>query len=72
MLCSVFGKKSRTKDQNKFCRSLTYDVYVNKQSSLLAAADHTAEVSGLKRSLERAEEELSLVKTQLEDSKGMQ
>ena len=72
MLCSVFGKKSRTEDQNNFRRSLTYDVYVNKQSSLLAAADHTAEVSELKRSLERAEEELSRVKKQLEDNQGMQ
>jgi len=39
---------------------------------LLAAPAHTAEVFELKRSLERVEEELSLVKTQLEDSKGMQ
>ena len=72
MLCSVFGKKSRTEDQNNFCRSLTYDVYVNKKASLLAAAAHTAEVSGLKQSLERAEEELGLMKKQLEDSQGMQ
>ena len=72
MLCSVFGKKSRTEDQNNFRRILTYDVYVNKQASLLAAAAHTAEVSELKRSLERAEEELSLVKKQLEDNQGMQ
>ena len=71
MLCSVFGKRSRTKDQNKFRNSLTYDVYVNKQASLLAAATHTAEVSELKDCLERAEEELSLVKKQLEDSQGM-
>ena len=72
MLCSVFGKKGRTEDQNNFRRSLTYDVYVNKQASLLAATAHTAEVSELKRSLERAEEELSLVKKQLEDNQGMQ
>ena len=45
---------------------------MNKQVSLLAAAAHTAEVSGLKQNLERAEEELSLVKKQLEDSQGMQ
>ena len=45
---------------------------MNKQVSLLAAATHTAEVSGLKQSLERAEEELSLMKKQLEDNQGMQ
>ena len=72
MLGSVFGKKSRTEDQNNFRRSLTYDVYVNKQASLLAAPAHTVEVSKLKQSLERAEEELSLVKKQLEDSQRMQ
>ena len=72
MLCSMFKKKSRTKDQNKFRRSLTYDVYVIKQASLLAAAAHTVEVSELKQSLERAEEELNLVKKQLEGDQGMQ
>ena len=45
---------------------------MNKQASLLAAAAHTAEVSGLKQDLERTEKELSLVKKQLENSKGMQ
>ena len=45
---------------------------MNKQASLLAAAAHTAEVSGLKQSLERANEELGLVKKQVEDSQGMQ
>ena len=45
--------------------------YVNKQTSLLAAASHVAEVSGLKQSLERAEEELGHVKKQLEDKQGM-
>ena len=44
---------------------------MNKRASLLAAAAHTAEVSGLKQSLERAEEELGLMKKQLEDSQGM-
>ena len=43
---------------------------MNKQTSLLAAAAHTAEVSGLKQSLERAKEELGLVKRQLEENKG--
>ena len=45
---------------------------MNKQASLLAAAAHTAEFSGLKWSLERAEKELGLMKKQLEDSQGMQ
>ena len=45
---------------------------MNKQASLLAAAARTAEVFGLKRDLERTEEELSLVKRQLEKNKGTQ
>ena len=44
---------------------------MNKQASLLAAAAHTVEVSGLKQNLERAEKELGLVKKQLEDNQGM-
>ena len=44
---------------------------VNKQASLLAATAHTAEVTGLKQNLERAEEELGLMKKQLEERKGM-
>ena len=72
MLCLVFGKKGRTKDQNNFRRSLIYDVCENKQALPLAIAANTAEVFELKRSLERAEEELSLVRKQLEDNQGMQ
>ena len=45
---------------------------MNKQVSLQATTAHPAEVSGLKQKLERAEEELGLVKKQLEDSQGMQ
>ena len=45
---------------------------MNKQASLLAAAARTAEVSGLKQSLERSEKELGLMKKQLEDNQGMQ
>ena len=45
--------------------------YVNKQASLLAATSQATEASGLKLSLERAEEELDLVKRQLEDKQGM-
>ena len=45
---------------------------MNKHASLRAATAQTTEVSGLKQKLERAEEELGLVKKQLEDSRGMQ
>ena len=45
---------------------------MNKQVSLQAATAHAAEVSGLKRKLELAEEELGLMKKQLEDSQDMQ
>ena len=45
---------------------------MNKQASLLAAAARTAEVSGLKRDLERNEEEPSIVKRQLEENNGTQ
>ena len=44
--------------------------YVNKQALLLTAAARTAEVVGLKHDLGQAEEELSLVKKQLEENKG--
>ena len=50
--------------------SLTEDVYVNKKTSLLAAAARTAEVSGLKQDLERTKGELDLVKRQLEENQG--
>ena len=43
---------------------------MNKQASLLASAARTAEVSGLKQDLGRAEEEHDLVKRQLEENKG--
>ena len=45
---------------------------MNKKDSLLAVTAHTTEVSRLKQNLERAEEEVGLVKKQLEDSQGMQ
>ena len=45
---------------------------MNKHALLLAATSHTDEVSGLKQSLEHAEEELGHVKKQLEDKQGMQ
>ena len=44
---------------------------MHEQASLLAATSHSAEVSGLKQSLERVEEEPGLVKRQLEDKQGM-
>ena len=45
---------------------------MHMQASLLAAAARTAEVSALKKDLERSEDELSLTKRQLEESKGKQ
>ena len=49
------------------------DVYlfVLKQASAEKTAAHNAEVSELKQSLERSEEELGCVKRQLEDRQGM-
>ena len=40
------------------------------QASLLAAASHTVEVSGLKQKLAEAEEELGQVKRQLQEKQG--
>ena len=40
------------------------------QAALLTSAALTAEVSALKRDLERSEEELGLTKRQLEENKG--
>ena len=47
-------------------------LYANKQVILLAATSHTAEVSELKRKLERAEGELGHARKQLERQQGMQ
>ena len=44
---------------------------MNKQASLLAATSHTAKVSELKQSLERAEAELGEVRRQLQEKQGM-
>jgi len=41
------------------------------QASLLSASSHAAEVSELKRRLEKAEEELGQVKRQLQENEGM-
>ena len=46
-------------------------LFLYKQASVATAASHTAEISGLKQSLERAEEELGRVKKQMEDNQGM-
>ena len=43
---------------------------MNKQVSPKAATAHVAEVSRLRQNLGRAEEELGLVKRQLEENKG--
>ena len=50
---------------------MAYIPLFEKQASVAMTASHTAEVSGLKQSLERAEEELGRVKKQLEDKQGM-
>ena len=47
-------------------------LFLYKPASVATAASHTTEVSGLKQSLERTEEELDRVKKQLEDHQGMQ
>ena len=70
MLSSAFMKKSRIEDQMITQESNQKNAYVYVQASLLAAAARTAEVSGLKRDQERTEEELGLVKRQLEENKG--
>ena len=67
----MFRKKSRTEDQIVFRKRLTMYEYVNNQASMLAATSHAAQVSILKQSLERAEEELGLVRRQLEDKQCM-
>ena len=67
----MFGKKCRTEDQIVFRRRLTICAYVLTQALLLAATAHTAEVSGLKQRLERAEDELGQARKQLEDKQGM-
>ena len=41
------------------------------QASAVVAASHTAEISGLNQSLERAKEELGQLKMQLGDKQGM-
>ena len=51
---------------------MTYITLFNQQASIVTAASHAAEVSGLRRSLERAEGELGQVKRQQEDNQGMQ
>ena len=70
--------KERTEQRIKYIFAgdslygITPSFFVYKQAFVATAASHTAEVSGLKQSLERAEEELGQVKKQLEDNQGMQ
>ena len=70
MLSLVFGKKSQTEGQCLIRRSLIVLVYVNDQALLLTAAARTAEVIELRQDLGQAEEELGLMKRQLEENKG--
>ena len=51
---------------------MTYIYFFMNRAFAATASSHTEEVSGLKQSLERAEEELGRVKKQLEDNQGMQ
>ena len=66
----MFGKKNQTEGQLKNHKNLIVPVYVNKQALLLTAAARTTKVAGLKRELGQAEEELGLVKKQLEANRG--
>ena len=50
---------------------MTFITLFNQQASAGTAASQAAEVSGLRRSLKRAEGELGHVKRQLEDNQGM-
>ena len=50
---------------------MTYIYCFMNQANAATASSHTAEVSGLKQSLELAEEKLGRVKKQLEDKQGM-
>ena len=70
MLSLVFGKKSRTEDLKRYTQE-SNRICTNKQASVAATASHTAEVSGLNQSLERAKEELGQLKRQLGDKQGM-
>ena len=67
----MFGKKSRTEDQSFIAGNELNLSEMNTQASLLAAASHTAEVSGLKQRLEQAEEELGQVRRQLREKQGI-
>ena len=67
----MFGKKSRTEDHSFIAGNCLNLSGMNMQASLLSAASHAAEVSELKRRLEKAEEELGQVKRQLQENQGM-
>ena len=43
---------------------------MNKQASLLAATSHAAEISELRQSLERTENELGELKVRLQEKQG--
>ena len=72
---TLFGeRKNRTKDQIYVRRKTHLMKSISlfyKQASVAVAASHTAEVSGLNQSLERAKEELGQLKMQLRDKQGM-
>ena len=71
MLSLLFGKKSRTKDLKRCTQESNISMSIwGMQAALLTSAALTAEVSSLKQSLERSENELGLAKKQLEDKEG--
>ena len=73
MHCPVKEREPDRGSNFRFAGDSVNDIYlfVGKHASVTMTASHTAEVSGLKQSLERAEEELGRVKKQLEDKQGM-
>ena len=70
MLCSVFTKKSQTKDQIISQESNISIVNMHMQASLLAFAALTAEVAILKQDLDGSKKQLGLAKRQLEENEG--
>ena len=68
----MFGvREEKLNRGSNISQEMTIYVYLNKQASMLAATTHSAEISELKRRLERADEELICTNKQLEDKQGM-
>ena len=73
MHCPVKEREPDRGSNFRFAGDSVNDIYffVGKQASMATTASHTAEVSGLKQSLEWAQEELGRAKKQLEDKQGI-